>query len=60
MGLNNLQKDSEELEVCRLCEQKVSKEKFEITRIFCLIGNQCAITVSSIDDKLLQAYLIIF
>jgi len=43
---------SKENEVCRLCEQVVPAEKFETHSIFCLIGNQCAIKITAIDEKL--------
>lgn len=39
-------------EVCRLCEQSVPAEKFEAHSIFCLIGNECAIRITAIDEKL--------
>jgi serine/threonine protein kinase len=44
--------EQEGTEICRLCETAVLKGTFETHSIFCLIGQQAAIQISSIDESL--------
>jgi serine/threonine protein kinase len=42
----------EDTEICRLCEAAVPKGTFETHSIFCLIGQQAAIQISTLDENL--------
>lgn len=44
--------DEENMEVCRLCENKVLRSLFDFHCNYCLIGNKCAIKIASLDEKL--------
>jgi len=42
----------EDTEICRLCESAVARGTFETHSIFCLIGQQAAIQISALDEKI--------
>jgi hypothetical protein len=49
----------EEGEVCRLCETNVAAEVFDIHNIYCLIGNNAALKIASIDEKIFNLLAIL-
>ena len=49
----------QEGEVCRLCETVVANENFDIHSIYCLIGNNAALKIAKIDEKLFDLLAIL-